>query len=248
MKTPIRALAAILCACFVLMVPAFAATHQSTTLSAAVTATQQKVTVASATYVLSPSQAIAAGLGAPSGANYYLLYVDRELMKVNAVSGTTVTVQRGFGGTQPTAHASGAKVWTGPARYYAKVEPAPNTSCSNAAVLPLVAPSTGRVWDCGNDKWTTFDGSTFTVGADIVSAATIAPTNPVHVVSGANEIATITVPAAFPPEGGCITLLPSGAFTTANTGNIAANTTTAVVGEAIRACYNPGTSKWYMSY
>ena len=230
-------------------------TMRSTTLSAAIDNTQKVFAVASATYVIAPSVAAAqGGIGSSTAANYYVLLVDAEAMKVNAVSGTTITVQRGVNGTRQTAHVSGAKVWTGPANYFGTYDPVAGTPCTSASqkVLPFVAISTGKIWDCGNSLWTTFDGSTFTVGAAITVAATIAPTNPVHHLTGATgvSVATITVPPAMPAQGGCITLIPAtgtGLEVFATSGNIAVGSTPVNL-KAMRVCYSPGDTKWYPSY
>jgi hypothetical protein len=72
-----------------------------TTLSAAVTKAKQiQIVVASATGITAPTQTTSVDL-----------YIDKELMLVEAVSGTTVTVSRGQGGTTATTHASGALVF-----------------------------------------------------------------------------------------------------------------------------------------
>ena len=198
-NTNIRAFALLLAA-FALCGLAFGqATMQSTTLSAAIDINQKVFTVAAATYVLAPGVADARGsIGSPSTNNYYILYVDREAMKVNAVSGTTVTVERGVQGSVRSAHVSGAKVWTGPANYFGMqlppggyMEPVAGTPCTSTTqkVLPFIAVATGRAWNCGNSLWTAFDpGVAPTQGATLdlsSSGATITPTNPIHVVSGA---------------------------------------------------------------
>jgi hypothetical protein len=77
------------------------ATMTSTTLSAAITNTQQIFTVASAT-------------GISTTAPGTRLYTDKEEMLVTAISGTSVTVQRGVDGTGTSAHASGSTVYVGP--------------------------------------------------------------------------------------------------------------------------------------
>jgi hypothetical protein len=258
MKTKFRAFA-LLIAVLALSSLAFGqATMQSTTLSAAIDSDQKTLVVASATYVLAPALANAqGGIGAPSTNNYYQLFIDRELMRVTAVSGTTVTVQRGVGGTKQTKHVSGAKVWTGPANYFGPqdaaagiVEPVAGTPCTSALlkVLPYIAVSTGRAWACGNSLWTAFDaGVPPTQGATLdtsTSGTTITPTNPIHVVSGSSSsFATITVPAAM-PAGGCIKLIPSGTWLTTTGGNIAV-ATQAVVSKVVTMCLI-GTT-WYPS-
>lgn len=86
-------------------------TFTTTTLSSAVTATQTSFTVASATGISAPS--LASGT---SGTNLYTW--DGELMQVTAISGTLVSVQRGWGGTKAFAHASGILVFIGNADWY----------------------------------------------------------------------------------------------------------------------------------
>lgn len=63
------------------------------------------------------------------------------------------------------------------------------------------------------------DGQNDIVGPLIASAATIAPTHPIHHVSGVAAIVNITPPT--PTFRGKITLIPDGAFTWTAAGNIA---------------------------
>jgi len=88
-----------------------------------------------------------------------------------------------------------------------------------------------------------------TVGPALASAATIAPTSPMHHVTGTTQITTITAPANFAVSGmgGCVVLIPDGAWSTATTGNIGL-ASTATVSKALTMCYDSGTSKWYPSY
>jgi hypothetical protein len=81
----------------------------------------------------------------------------------------------------------------------------------------------------------------------ITGAATIAPTTSIVYVSAFTGIATITPPTGIASTGGQITIIPTGAFTTVNTGNIAI-ASTAVVSRAMIMTYCAGTSKWYPSY
>lgn len=84
-----------------------------------------------------------------------------------------------------------------------------------------------------------------TSGANVASAGTITPTGPIFHVTGVSAIATINLPTGL--LSGCIDLIPDGAFTTTNAGNVAI-ASTAVVGKALRMCYDTGASKWYPSY
>ena len=90
--------------------------------------------------------------------------------------------------------------------------------------------------------------NTLQVAPTIGSAATIAPTNTITFVSGATAIATITPPTNLLTGGGIIVLIPTGAWSTNTTGNIAL-ATTAVVGKALIMTYDSAaTAKWYPSY
>jgi hypothetical protein len=75
----------------------------------------------------------------------------------------------------------------------------------------------------------------------LASAATIAPTGFLTVVSGTAAINTIT-----PPVTGVhmLCLLPSGAFTMGTSGNIAVAATAATVGVPMFLVYNPLTKKY----
>lgn len=85
------------------------------------------------------------------------------------------------------------------------------------------------------------------VGPAIASAATIAPTFPIHHVTGTVAINTITPPPDFLSGGGTIALIPDAIFTTGTSGNIAI-ASTAVVSKTLYLTYDPGTSKWYPGY
>lgn len=79
----------------------------ATTVSAAVTATQTTVTVASTTNITNPNF--------QTGSGITLLLIDQEFMLVTAVNTTTliVNVVRGFNGTASAAHVNGALVQSG---------------------------------------------------------------------------------------------------------------------------------------
>jgi hypothetical protein len=87
------------------------------------------------------------------------------------------------------------------------------------------------------------------VGSTIASAATIVPTAPVTHVNGTAQINTIAAPPQFAQSGfgGCLRLIPDGAFTTGTGGNIAL-ASTAAVSRILEMCYDNATAKWYPSY
>jgi hypothetical protein len=98
-----------------------------------------------------------------------------------------------------------------------------------------------------NGVTTTGIVATAQTAGTIASAATIAPTNPITFISGNTQITTITPPSGIATYGGQITLIPTGLWTTATSGNIAL-ATTAVVSRALIMTYDAGTNKWYPSY
>jgi hypothetical protein len=85
------------------------------------------------------------------------------------------------------------------------------------------------------------------VAGTIASAATVAPTAPVTIISGTAAIVTITAPAPISATGGTITFIPTGAFTWTTAGNIAV-AGTAVVSRALTLTFDATTTKWYPSY
>ena len=87
------------------------------------------------------------------------------------------------------------------------------------------------------------------VGSAIVSATTIAPSAPLTHVTGTAQINNIGVPPQFAQSGfgGCLRLIPDGAFTTGTSGNIAI-ASAAVVSRTLEMCYDNATAKWYPSY
>jgi len=83
----------------------------------------------------------------------------------------------------------------------------------------------------------------------IASASAIAPTFPVHHITGTTTISTITVPSncAFSGWDCNVGLIADGAWATGTSGNIAV-AMTATVGYRYDFTYDPGTSKWYLKF
>lgn len=139
----------------ILAVPAFGQTYLSnTTLAAAVTTTAgTTIRVASATGIT---------------ANTTLLFVDNEAMFVNAVSGTTLSVTRGYSGGRSVTHASGAFVWFGPPPAFQFATPAgyPSGSCTRSSLLylPFINTDTGAISDCIGGVWVTGGSATGSAG------------------------------------------------------------------------------------
>lgn len=80
----------------------------------------------------------------------------------------------------------------------------------------------------------------------IASATTIAPTERVTKVSGTTTIQTLTVPSGLQP-GESIVLIPTGLWSTNNSGNIAI-ATTGVVSKALTLTWDPDAGVWFPSY
>jgi hypothetical protein len=133
-----------------LAIPSFGQTLLNvTTLSSAVTATDGvPIVVASATGITAGSTVIFVADSGNSG----------EAMFVNAVSGTTLTVQRGYQ-TQGKArtHLSGALVFAGPANAFGTVQPSGSCTRSNVLYLPDIAFGLGgtatTISDCIGGEW-----------------------------------------------------------------------------------------------
>lgn len=83
------------------------------------------------------------------------------------------------------------------------------------------------------------------IGPSIASAATIAPTHPIHPVTGTAAIVNITPPEDPTTWQGEVTLIAIGIFTWTAAGNIALAGTTTAAGKQVKFVYNPATSKWY---
>jgi hypothetical protein len=127
--------------------------------------------VASATGISgpAPNTSLTSGLSATSEAQDYL-YVDRELMEVKAVNGTTITVIRGVGSTSAVSHASGALVvvvptaalgiWSGGGAFGAGPS-MPQGSCTRTSepYLPRLSFTTGIISDCLGGQWVNGDAA-----------------------------------------------------------------------------------------
>lgn len=113
--------------------------------------------------------ASATGISAPSASDptkATILYVDREAMDVEAVSGTTITVARGTNSTSGRPHASGAVVFVIPAYLvtysggmYGAPPAVPGGSCtrSNETYLPRIQFVSGIISDCLGGQWVNGD-------------------------------------------------------------------------------------------
>ncbi len=113
----------------------------NTTLSAAVTATANQITVASATGITTYSVS--------AKTVNSKLFIEQELMEVTEISGTTLTVKRAINGIV-AAHASGAVVWVGDDDFNAKPKGGYESSPDQT---PAINPFTGEFCDCVESQW-----------------------------------------------------------------------------------------------
>jgi hypothetical protein len=118
-------------------------TTTSTTLSSAITSTYGK------TIVVASATGFTTGASTPS-----VVFIDSELMDVQAVNSTTITVVRGYGGTRASTHASGALVWVGPPNYFQAYSITGSCTATNLVNLPWIDTNAGRIYTCdASGRW-----------------------------------------------------------------------------------------------
>ena len=124
--------------------PAWAVTPagllNNTTLSGSINSTQTTLVLASA------SASSGSTFGAPAAGQ--CLYIDLEMMRIQSISSTTATVQRGT--RNRSAHLTAAIILTGPCGEFKVADPPAlvgNQDCS-LYVLPWVNQITGDSWWC----------------------------------------------------------------------------------------------------
>ena len=208
----------------------------ATTLSAAITANQLVFGVASATGIIAPNfTAVPAGT---TVANIIYLLCEQELMQIQGINGTTVTVQRGYNGTLAVQHGNAAPVITGYPSDFIGFVPAQK---SDVPYLP-------------------FGSVAFSAP---VTGATITPQGPYSHFTGTTALVTInlpnylneatTYPGAYPenPLAGIqISLVFDGSasgLTWTAGGNINVLGTSTTAGSMVTFTYDPSISKWIPS-
>jgi len=182
--------ARVLIAFFVCLASVFAqGSITTTTLSAALAGGRNApnvMYVASATSFFAPGVAESqGGVGSPLNPPVLTLaLIDRELVRVNRINSTTISIERGWGGTSAAGHASGATVYVGPASYFPQADPVGTCTAGTLAVLPYLSYRSGTIWTCpasgpNASVWTksgTADTFTFTDGEVFISPAACAIT------------------------------------------------------------------------
>lgn len=121
--------------------PSAQTTLNTTTLDAAITdATATTVTLASGTTV-------AAG---------QVLFVDRELMRIQSAVGSSTTnwnVTRGFDGTASALHGNGARVYTGARDRFYRRDVSGTCVAADDLFTPHINTTSGRIWECEAGYW-----------------------------------------------------------------------------------------------
>jgi hypothetical protein len=176
-----------------------------------------------------------------------------EVMFVNAVTGTTVSVTRGYYGSNGNPHISGALVLIGAPNQFYAVEP--TGACTPAAqpVTPYLNVKTGNEWLCSSilNRWVPgFGNTTAPLGATaaVATAATIVPSGPLFHTTGTVAVVTITPPTGF--SDGQITIIFDGSstgLTWTAAGNIAVAGTATTALSSVTFTWDKNTSKWYPS-
>ncbi len=228
---------------------AFAASAQlnslvQTSTSAAITASQTTINVASATGIN------AATVSVP-GSALYIADIGQskgEVVIVNTVTSTTLNVRRGASGTKATAHVSGAMVLvaTAPNWFYSTN---PQGSCVAASVYasPWLNVLTGEQWLCSaktlawSASWGAYSGNpqvlSATATASVGGATAVA--GPLVEISGTNAITSFTMSTGWNGQSFCV--FPTGAFTVTATNNIA-KAATAVANRTLCFTYDANAS------
>lgn len=213
-------------------------TLTQTSLSSAVTSsTTQSLIVASATNItVTPVTS---------------LYIDKELMLVLGVNGTTITVARGQSGTAAVKHASGAMVLAGSPSQFYTYNPTGSCTAATITVTPWVNVYTSNQFLCSSVTGTWVPGWQNTsvpaqVTAAVASAAgLIVPSGPLFHITGTNAITGFTIPVGY--TNGPVCVIPDAIFTTTNATNIALGST-AVVNKTLCWTFDGTNGKFVPSY
>lgn len=204
------------------------------------------------TFVTSVRVASATGITA----NQTMLYIDGEALWPTAVSGTTISVMRGYNGTISSGHISGAMVLIGPPQAFAVVDPF--GSCTNGQGVfqfsPVVNIRNGNQWLCSTvtgkviPGWGNISDPPQVSTAVASAAGLVTPSGPMFHITGALAITGFNIPVGFDPKvGATICAIPDAAFTTTAANNIAL-ASTGVISKTLCWTYDGNTAKFYPSY
>jgi len=178
---------------------AFGAALTTTTFSAAVLASDQVVTVASAS-----------GMTAKSLVTNTMLYAGREAMRVVSISSTKITVERGTDGTPVYAHPSGETVYVGaPTDFHHNDR---FGVCASADQnLPYINLLNGKLFECTGSLWVESTAVNRTAAGTSVTTAEYG-TGAHHVTKATfTDLSLGSVTAANKAIGALLFTLPAGA-------------------------------------
>jgi hypothetical protein len=199
-----------------------------------------------------------AGITAPGTNKIALknLLIDSEMFEAIEIDppGTNyIHVTRGVRQSLRTTHQAGTSVWAGPTTAFLQSDVTGTCTRAALAYVPLISISTHRTFDCPSNsgQWMRTDGPdpTSYYGTAIASGAGATVTIPAQTfkISGTSALTTFSVPAGWAP-GMCISIIPTGNFTIAATGNVG-KASTAVTGKVLKLCWDgSATQLWYPSY
>lgn len=227
-----------------------------TSLSGAVTATQNSITLASVTGVAANTVLF---IEDGTSGNAFGLTRSQEAMIVVSVpaSGTTVQVIRGYDATIPTAHITGALVLLGPATAFNEVEPAGSCTAAQTLYTPYVDLRTGNQWLCSTIKGSWVPGfwnsaASQGVSAAVASASALTPSGPLFHVTGTTAITSFGSAVGMGgttslPVGAPFCIIPDALGSTTAGNNIALGTTF-VVNKILCFTFDQTNSKYVPSY
>jgi hypothetical protein len=217
-----------------------------TSLSSAITATQQNFQIASVTGITA------------TFTTQTVLFVDKELMLVNTVgtpTTTSVSVQRGYAGTIAVPHINTSVVLAGRPDWFYRTDPTGGCTTATTYVTPYVNTANGNQWLCSTVTLGWVPGFLNTsapagVTAAVASAAgQITPSGPLFHITGSAAITGFLYPiglgAGQPAASFCT--IPDGTFTTTTANNIAL-ASTAVVNKLLCWTWDNTNAKWVPSY
>jgi hypothetical protein len=178
---------------------------------AALNATTLAATVQSGAPTLSVASANTIAVGQQ-------LYIDREMLGVTAVSGTTITVTHGVSGTRSAGHIVGTTVYSGPVNYFSQAEPTGLCNPTAEVALPRIVGTLGNIYDCKDSVWVKYtDGgfpafsSTSTSIYSATVAAITAKPGLVQITAGSAAALTLVSPT-LAQNGMVMTIVSTTAF------------------------------------
>ena len=82
-----------------------------------------------------------------------ILFVDKEVMYVQSVSGTSAVVNRGQNGSDSTAHNAAATVYVGPPGAYGSRNLSGACTAASWPVTPYININNGNIYTCTSNNW-----------------------------------------------------------------------------------------------